>query len=95
MYLALEGDPPSFPSDFTCPMVLRYRVKQSNVFRVPGSHRLWLSVPGSFHYTKDFLLLVLSPRGPTTPLSKDVVWATPLSLATTDGISVDLFSSCY
>ena len=70
MYLALEGDPPSFPADFTCPLVLRYRTKQSIAFRVPGFHRLWPSFPGSFHYATDFLLFVISPYGPTTPTSK-------------------------
>jgi hypothetical protein len=69
MYLALGGDPPRFPTDFTCPMVLRYRIKESNAFRLPGSHRLWLAVPGAFFYTSDFLLFGLSPYGPTTPQS--------------------------
>src|SRR5207253_5691520 len=74
-YLALEGDPPRFTQDFTCPMLLRCRTKQSSAFRLPGSHRLWPSVPGAFIYAKDFLLFVLSPYGPTTPRSKDAVWA--------------------
>jgi hypothetical protein len=26
-YLALEGGPPSFPQDFSCPVVLRYRLR--------------------------------------------------------------------
>ena len=66
-YLALESDLPRFPAGFTCPLVLRYRTKQSNVFRVPGFHRLRPSFPGSFCYTKDFLLSGISPYGPTTP----------------------------
>jgi hypothetical protein len=91
MYLALESDLPRFPADFTCPLVLRYRTKESNAFRVPGSHRLWPSVPGSFHYASNFLLFVISPYGPTTPLSEDAVWAIPRSLATTNGISLISF----
>jgi hypothetical protein len=69
-YLALERDRPRFPRGFTCPMVLRYHIKQSLIFRLPGSHRLWLSVPGAFSYKKDFLLLGISPYDPTTPYHK-------------------------
>ena len=34
-------------------------------------------------------------RSPTTPGAKPLVWADPLSLATTNGISIDFFSSGY
>ena len=34
-------------------------------------------------------------RSPTTPGAKPLVWADPLSLATTYGISIDFFSSGY
>jgi hypothetical protein len=90
-YLALEGDPPRFPPDFTCPVVLRCRIKQISIFRLRDSHPLWLSVPGSFVYIQIFLLFGLSPCDPTTPLSNDVVWAYPRSLATTNGISLISF----
>lgn len=33
--------------------------------------------------------------GPTTPMSKTLVWALPVSLAATQGISFDFFSSAY
>lgn len=33
--------------------------------------------------------------GPTTPMSKTLVWAFPVSLAATQGISLDFFSSAY
>ena len=34
-------------------------------------------------------------RGPTTPPPKGTVWASPRSLAATDGVSVDFLSSGY
>jgi hypothetical protein len=46
-YLALEGGPPSFPQDYTCPTVLGIPLGVANV-RVPGCHRLWRAFPGHF-----------------------------------------------
>ena len=44
-YLALRDGPRSFPRDFTCPVVLRNLPSEPARFRLPGSHRLWPTVP--------------------------------------------------
>ena len=41
---ALEGGPPGFIRDFSCPALLWILSLTSN-FRLPGFHRLWLSFP--------------------------------------------------
>ena len=46
-YLALEGGPPGFPRDYTCPAVLGIPLGVS-ALRVPGSHRLWRRFPTRF-----------------------------------------------
>ena len=45
--LALEGGPPRFPQDCTCPTVLGIPLGAVDV-RVPGYHRLWRAFPGRF-----------------------------------------------
>ena len=47
-----------------------------------GSLTLWGAIFQSLH-----LSVAVSYRGPTTPEAKPPVWAVPLSLATTDGIT--------
>ena len=76
-YLALEGGPPVFRQDFTCPALL------SDGRTFPSTYRAVTCCGGAFH-----------------PASVDIhatepVWAPPLSLTTTQGISVDFFSSGY
>ena len=51
-----------------------------------GSVTLWGAIFHSLH-----LPVAVSCQGPITPEAKPPVWAVPLSLATTDGIT-DLFS---
>lgn len=59
-----------------------------HAFRLPGCHRLWRSVPG------DFSSLMRSVCGSYNPdPTRRSVWALPVSLAATQGISFD-FSSC-
>jgi hypothetical protein len=72
-YLGLEGGPPVFRQDFTCPALLK---------------DLW-----SFTHTG----LSPAPAGLSRPfcLPSTNHWPAPLSLATTRGISVDVFSSGY
>ena len=43
-YLALEGGPPRFPPDFSCPAVLRNWLG-SSLFRVRDYHPLWCDFP--------------------------------------------------
>ena len=46
-YLALGGGPPSFPQDFSCPAVLRYRLTPL-IFRLRGFYALCLHFPVLF-----------------------------------------------
>ena len=104
-YLALEGGPPSFPQDFSCPVVLTYVPRACTPF-VYGAITLYgspfqvLSTRGQVGNSVQLLRLLLVRR--TTPLwhrlpghSVIEVWALPRSLTTTWGISVDFFSSGY
>ena len=85
-YLALDRGRPGFRQGFSCPAVLRYRIKETNSFRVRGFHPLCLAFPKPFRYKLIFSQLFgLSPCGPTTPVKR--VWALPISLAATFGIS--------
>ena len=58
-------------------------------FRLRGSHPLWLAFP--YHSAK-LLHRYVSPQPQRI---NPLVWPLPRSLATTDGISVDVFSSPY
>ena len=58
-------------------------------FRLPGSHRLWQAFPGLS--ANQFPLLDCPQPQRINPL----VWPLPRSLATTCGISVDVFSCPY
>src|SRR5438445_7649366 len=46
--LALEGGPPSFAPGFSCRALLRNTATAPSRVLLPGSHRLWPSVPGEF-----------------------------------------------
>ncbi len=76
-YLALEGGPPVFGQDFTCPVLL------SDGRPVRGRYRAVTCCGWAFH-----------PDSLAFP-GTEPVWAPPLSLTTTQGISVDFFSSGY
>ena len=84
----MEDGPPVFPSDFSCPMVLRIPSARSlYVYRILTffdalSHTLRLE---DLRLMTVLTPVVLLPR----------VWPLPLSLATTRGISVDFSSSRY
>src|SRR5256714_2095572 len=47
-YLALEGGPPSFPLDSSCPVVLAHTPPADPSLPLQGSHLLRLAVPGCF-----------------------------------------------
>ena len=47
-YLGLEGGPPGFPLEFSCPAVLWYQLAVS-AFRLRGCHSLWRRFPTRFH----------------------------------------------
>ena len=85
-YLALDRGRPRFRPGFSCPAVLRYRIMETNACRVRGFHPLRPAFPEPFRYTLILSQLHgLSPCGPTTPVKR--VWALPISLAATFGIS--------
>ena len=85
----MEGGPPVFPSDSTCPMVL-WILLCAFPFHLQDSHLLWLGFPSHS---------VTVPRSRNAVLTPKVllpsVWPLPLSLATTRGISVDFSSFGY
>ena len=60
-YLALEDGPPGFPRGFTCPAVLRYRLRPFR-FRIRDYHPLWCGFPADF-----FCLLRNHVRRPYNP----------------------------
>jgi hypothetical protein len=85
----LEGGPPSFPRDFSCPKVLRIPLADSS-FRVRGSHPLRRSFPAAS------TSLRRTGCGPTTPTQEpESVWADPRSLAATWRVSFDFLSYGY
>ena len=66
-YLALRDGPRSFPRDFSCPVVLRNLSNESARFRLPGSHRLWPTVPGRSINLLVFDSPALRPDRPYNP----------------------------
>ena len=89
-YLGLEGGPPRFAQDYTCPALLGIPLGVVRN-RLPGFHRLWQAIPGRFT-----LASYIPCRGPTTPGEQaPPVWPLPRSLTATWRISVDFFSSGY
>ena len=60
-YLALEGGPPRFPQDFTCPVVLGIPLGVVDVY-VPGFHRLWRAIPCRFGLVSYSHVAVPQPR---------------------------------
>ena len=72
-YLGLEGGPPMFSQDFTCPALL----KDLKTFTHTGLSPTMAQFPNCFW------------------LSSSSHWPGPRSLATTNGVSVDVLSSGY
>ena len=88
-YLALEGGPPRFRQDYTCPILLRILIR-SHSFRIRDFHPLWSSFPACSP-TNAFPYI-----SPTTPsLQARTVWAVVRSLAATGTISIDFSSYRY
>ncbi len=87
-YFALEGGPPRFRQDFSCPILLRILAKLHQ-FKIRGLHPLWRAFPDTSP-TSSTIMQVLQPR-----ITSYSVWANPRSLAATSGISVDYFSCRY
>ena len=85
----MDGGPPVFPPGFTCPAVLWIPAAAFR-FRLRDSHPLWLAFP---RHSTNFRCAYAGPN-PDDPEGPSV-WPLPRSLATTGGISVDVFSSPY
>ena len=84
----MDGGPPVFPRGFTCPAVL-WILAVSFLFHVRGSHPLWPAFPCR---SSNLFCRSVSPQPRRI---NPPVWPLPRSLATTYGISVDVFSSPY
>ena len=68
-YLALDRGRPCFRQGSSCPAVLRYRIKESYLFRVRGFHPLCQAFPNLSTINKfSHQLFGSSPCGPTTPV---------------------------
>ena len=85
----MEGGPPDFPQDSSCPAVLWIQ-PDYDPFQIRGSHTLWPAFPCRSFKNRFSLKLSVTPK-----ILLPSVWPLPLSLATTRGISVDVFSSPY
>jgi hypothetical protein len=98
----LEGGPPSFPRDYTCPAVLKHN-PWARALSPTGLSPTLAVVPTTFGYGPTRQCAVRHPRwtGFQPPdrngdgLDTAGVWAVPGSLTTTTGISVDFYSSGY
>ena len=87
-YLALESGLPSFPPDFTCPVVLRIPLRVRSVFNY-GALTLYGSAFQRIHLTVSLVTLLMRSYNPQS--ASTWVWAVPISLAATFGISVIYF----
>jgi hypothetical protein len=93
----LEGGPPGFPRGSSGPVVLGVLLAESSLFRVRGSHPLRPAFPDRsptvrISYSASLLQQAAGkPRNPkhatAATFSTCLVWAPPLSLATTRGIT--------
>ncbi len=94
----MEGGPPRFPSDSTCPMVLGYPSDSThNRFSLQDYHLLWWAAPGpSTICVHETSFQHEAPERPHNPLTATrvgyhtiKVWALTRSLAATRVISFD------
>ena len=100
----MEGGPPRFRPRFTSVVLLRNVIRRPHVFAY-GALALYGARFHVLRLTHDFVTSARPDttwmRRPTTPGRQRVsaytcqVWADPLSLATTQGVSVDFLSSGY
>ena len=88
-YLGLEGGPPGFPRDSSCPAVLWILLALSN-FHIRDSHALRCDFPFTSVSSQECYLQSSTPK-----VLLPQVWPLPISLATTFGISFDFSSSPY
>ena len=65
--------------------------KEISTFRLQDYHLLWFNFPDN----STILMIYNSVKESYNPKSENLVWAIPLSLATTKGIDFSFFSSGY
>src|SRR3984885_15474705 len=87
-YLALESGLPSFPPDYTCPVVLRIPLRVRSVVDY-GVLTLYDSAFQQIRLTVELITLLMRSYNPQS--ASTWVWAVPISLAATFGISVIYF----
>ena len=80
-YLALEGGPPDFPRDSTCPAVLRCPAEGAGRVSPTGLSPPLADLPRSFGYAPDVCTLAVTAA--TTTGSSNPACATPAGLART------------
>ena len=88
-YLALEGGPPDFMQDSSCPALLRIQIRSAS-FKLRGFYPLRPGFPTVFLYKAFSLPLSFTPQ-----IRKPAVWAPSISLAATLKIVFTFFSSGY
>ena len=84
----MRGGPRSFPQGSPCLVVL-WILPPLLPLRLRGSHPLWPVFPVPFRWARKWILQS-EPRGARTP-----VWAPPVPLAATPGLTFVFFSSGY
>ena len=91
----MEGGPPGFQRDFSCPAVLRYPDHPLGARFAYGALTLSRG-PSQAASATCSMQTGRTPSGPYNPeAARTPVWAGPLSLAATQGISVDFYSWGY
>ena len=88
-YLAFWDGPHFFRQDFSCPDVLRIPLRLLNISSTGLSPSL-MCLSKHFDYTSQYYFC-----GPYPNIMIILVWASPISLATTLGITFVFFSSGY
>ena len=89
-YLALADGPAGFTQGFTCPALLRILLSITSL-ACTGLSPSTVRLSKRFHFTLHRTLQSYNPNIAETTL----VWAVPLSLATTHGITLVFSSSAY
>ncbi len=89
-YLALADGPASFTQGFTCPALLRIPLR-INYLSHTGLSPSMVDLSRSFRFSNQSMSWSYYPASAVTL----AVWATPISLAATLGITVVFFSSAY
>ena len=89
-YLALPDGPGKFTQGFTCPALLRIPLLIT-LFTFTGLSPSMVLLSSRFQFIKHQISWSYNPIYAET----QIVWAIPLSLATTNGITIVFFSSGY